>query len=82
MTDNEFVTGAEFIRAVRRLGRRRGIEVRFVTRRGKGSHGTLYFGDRKTVVKDRKKELSRGLLADMLRQLGIDPNELEGRETR
>ena len=82
MPDNESVTGAEFIRAVRRLGRRRGIGVRFVTRRGKGSHGTLYFGDRKTVVKDRKKELSRGLLADMLRQLGIDPKELEGRETR
>jgi mRNA interferase HicA len=71
------MTGAEFIRAVRRLGRRHDIEVRFVTRRGKGSHGTLYFGDRKTVVKDRKKELSRGLLADMLRQLRIDPKDLD-----
>jgi hypothetical protein len=38
----------------------------------------LYFGNRKTVVKDRKKELSRGLLADMLRQLGLDPRELDG----
>jgi mRNA interferase HicA len=57
------------------LGRRRGIEVRFVTRRGKGSHGTLYFGDRKTIVKDRK-ELSRGLLLDMLRQLGLEPRDL------
>jgi mRNA interferase HicA len=71
------MTGAEFIRAVRRLGRRHGMEVRFVTRRGKGSHGTLYFGDRKAVVKDRKKELSRGLLADMLRQLGLDPADLD-----
>jgi mRNA interferase HicA len=71
------MTGAEFIRAVRRLGRRHGMEVRFVTRRGKGSHGTLYFGDRKAVVKDRKKELSRGLLADMLRQLGLDPGDLD-----
>jgi mRNA interferase HicA len=53
------MTGAEFIRAIRKLGRRRGVEVRFVTRRGKGSHGTLYWGDRKTIVKDRKKELSR-----------------------
>jgi mRNA interferase HicA len=71
------MTGAEFIRAMRRLGRRQGVEVRFVTRRGKGSHGTLYFGERKTIVKDRKKELSRGLLTDMLRQLGLDPGELD-----
>jgi mRNA interferase HicA len=71
------MTGAEFIRALRRLGRRSNVEVRFVTRRGKGSHGTLYFGGRKTIVKDRKKELSRGLLADMLRQLGLDPNDLD-----
>lgn len=71
------MTGAEFIRAVRRLGRRHGLEVRFVTRRGKGSHGTLYFGEHKTIVKDRKKELSHGLLADMLRQLGLDPRDLD-----
>ena len=71
------MTGAELIRALRKLGRRRGVEVRFVNRRGKGSHGTLYWGDRKTIVKDRKKELSRGLLVDMLRQLGLDPRDLD-----
>jgi mRNA interferase HicA len=71
------MTGAEFIRALRRLGRRQDVEVRFVTRRGKGSHGTLYFGERKTIVKDRKKELSRGLVADRLRQLGLDPGDLD-----
>jgi hypothetical protein len=37
----------------------------------------LYFGDRKTIVKDRKKELSRGLLGDMLGQLGLDLRDLE-----
>jgi len=71
------MTGAEFIRTLRKLGRQRGIEVRFVTWRGKGSHGTLYWGDRKTIVKDRRKELSRGLLADMLRQLGLDPRDFD-----
>jgi mRNA interferase HicA len=71
------MTGAEFIGAMRRLGRRHGVEVRFVSRRGKGSHGTLYFGERKTIVKDRKKELSRGLLTDMLRQLGLDPRDFD-----
>ena len=71
------MTGAEFLRAMRRLGRQRGVEVRFVTRHGEGSHGTLYFGERKTIVKDRKKELSRALLADMLRQLGLEPRDLD-----
>ena len=71
------MTGAEFVRAVRKLGRRRGVDVRLITRRGKGSHGTLYYGDHKTIVKDRNKELSRGLLADMLRQLRIDPRDLD-----
>lgn len=72
------MTGTEFIRAVRNLGRR---EVRLVARRGDGRHGTLYYGARKTIVKDRKKKLSRGLLADMLRQLGLEARDLDGRET-
>ena len=38
---------------------------------GPGSHGTLYAGDRKTTVKDRKKEIGKGLLAKMLDDLGI-----------
>lgn len=71
------MTGAEFVRAIRSIGRRRGVPVRFATRRGKGSHGTLYYGDRKTIVKDRKKELSRALLHDMLRQLGLGQQDLE-----
>ena len=31
----------------------------------------LHYGDRKTIVKDRRKELGPGLLAAMLRQLGL-----------
>jgi mRNA interferase HicA len=70
------MNGAEFIRRVRRVGRARGIPVEFDERRGKGSHGTLYFGDRATVVKDRKKELGAGLLNDMLKQLGLTKADL------
>ncbi len=44
------MTGAEFVRRVRKLARKRGLPVRFVASRGKGSHGTLYFGDRLTRV--------------------------------
>ncbi len=47
------------------------MSVVFRPERGKGSHGTLYYGDRYTVLKDRRKELSPGLLAAMLTQLGL-----------
>ena len=70
------VNGREFITRVRRLARRNGIAVRFDRTRGKGSHGTLYFGDRFTVVKDRRKPLKTGTLRGMCKQLGIDPNDL------
>ncbi len=71
------MTGAEFIRRVRRLGRGRGVAVRFTARRGKGSHGTIFFGTWSTVVKDRKKELSRDLLAAMLKQLRLSKKDLK-----
>ena len=61
------MTGDEFVRRVRRLGRESGIPVRFEARTGKGSHGRLYFGERFAPVKDLRKELSVGLLRAMLR---------------
>ena len=78
MTEILTVTGAEFIRKVKKLGRRRGVPVDFVEERGKGSHGTLYFGDRHTVVKHRAAELKPGLLHAMLKQLGLTLDDLRG----
>jgi mRNA interferase HicA len=69
--------GAEFIRKIRRLGKTRGVPVAFEKRHGKGSHGTLYYGTRKTTVKDRKKEIGPGLLGAMLEQLGLTRADLE-----
>jgi mRNA interferase HicA len=43
------VNGHEFERKIRRIGRSRGVHVRFEAGRGKGSHGRLYFGDRFTT---------------------------------
>jgi hypothetical protein len=45
-------------------------------RKGAGSHSTVYLGERFTVVKDLKKELGPGLLADMCKQLGIRKEDL------
>lgn len=66
------VKGREFVNRVFELGAERNVSVRIDTKRGKGSHATLYYGSRKTVVKDRRKELAPGLLSAMIRQLGLD----------
>jgi len=44
--------------------------------RGKGSHVTLYFGDKLTIVRNPKDELKTGTYHAMLKQLGVDPEEL------
>ena len=56
--------------------------VRLVTSEGSGSHRTLYVGKRKTTVKDRKKEIGKGLLAKMLGDLGIASDDLKAAERR
>ena len=70
------MTGNEFVRRIRRLGRERGVAVRFEPRPGKGSHGRLYFGDRFTTLKDRRKEIGQGLLSAMVRQLGLSREDV------
>ena len=70
------MTGGDVIRRVEKLGRQRGIHVRFESRKGKGSHGRIYYGDRFTTVKDRRQEIGKGLLASMLAQLGLSFKDL------
>ena len=76
MTDNGVVRAGDFVRKVKQLGRTRGLEVRFVAKRGKGSHGTLYYGTARTIVQDLKRELPPGTLHAMLKQLGLNMDEL------
>lgn len=68
--------GSEFIRRIRRLGRRRGIPVALQSERGKGSHQLLYYGTHRTVVRNPKDELKTGTLHAMLEQLGLDRQDL------
>ncbi len=69
------MNGAEFLKRLRRYGKGRDLVPEFVARRGKGSHGTVYMGRNRTTLKDRKKEIGKGLLAAMLDDLGIDPKD-------
>jgi antitoxin HicB len=70
------MTGSEFIRRVKKLGQRNGVPVQFTARRGKGSHGTLFFGSRFTIVRNLKDELKKGTLHAMLDQLGLSLDDL------
>ena len=70
------VKGSEFLRKVRWLAKRNRLAYRWSPERGAGSHGTVYVGGRFTVVKDLKKELGPGLLADICKQLGIRKEDL------
>ena len=65
------IKGREFVKRVSEPGAERAIPVRVEPKRGKGSHVTLYYGPRKTVVKDLRKEVVPGLLSAMIRQLGL-----------
>lgn len=71
------MTGRQFINRVHEIGRKRSVPVRVDSKRGKGSHVTLYYGTRKTIVKDRRKELAPGLLSAMIRQLGLSRSDLQ-----
>jgi predicted RNA binding protein YcfA (HicA-like mRNA interferase family) len=73
----ETMTGAEFLRKIDSLGRARGVAVRFDPRHGKGAHGTLFYGSRKTTLKGPRKDIGPGLLNAMLRQLGLSRRDLD-----
>ena len=75
LSENRSVRGRDFIQRVTELGRERNVPVRIDAKRGKGSHVTLYYGDRKTMVKDRRKEIGPGLQSAMIRQLGLDTSD-------
>ena len=72
----ETVKGSEFLRRLKALAKQQKLGYLWHPERGAGSHGTVYFGGRFTIVKDLKKELGPGLLSDMCRQLGIQKEDL------
>jgi len=74
--ENQEMKGSESLRKVKSIARRKKLAYRWSPERGVGSHGTLYLGDRFTIVKDLKKKIGPGLLADMCKQLGIRKENL------
>lgn len=68
--------GSEFLRKLKKLGKKNGIKVLLIEERGKGSHCTIEFGDRFTIIRNLKDELKTGTYNAMLKQLGISKEEL------
>ena len=69
--------GSEFLRRLKKLGKEKGIKVKLIEERGKGSHCTLEYGDHFTIIRNLKDELKTGTYNAMLKQLGISKKEFE-----
>ena len=69
----DLVNGAEFIERARRYAKKTGQDFRVNVKRGKGSHGILYIGNRLTTV--QKGELKPGTFRSMLKQLDIQKED-------
>jgi mRNA interferase HicA len=68
--------GSELLHKLKKYGRQTGMEARFVVERGKGSHGTIYLGERFAVMPNLQQELKSGTLHAILAQLGLTLDEL------
>ncbi|MEA3641715.1 MAG: type II toxin-antitoxin system HicA family toxin [Lamprobacter sp.] len=70
------MTGAEFLKRVRKLAKERDLSYSWHPEMGKGSHGVLKLADRRTVVRNLKDELKTGTLHAMLKQLDLTTADL------
>lgn len=68
--------GNEFIRRIQRYAQAHGLSSEWRADRGKGSHGLLTLGDRRTVVRNPKDELKTGTYHAMLKQLGLSEKDI------
>ena len=63
------------MRRIQVLGRERGVEVHWIARRGKGSHGLLYYGSNMTTVRNLKDEIDKRAYYRMLKQLCLNEKD-------
>ena len=69
------MNGNEFLRKIRSLAKMQGLSIT-IESRGKGSHQTITFGAKKTVIRHLPDELKTSTLKAMCDQLGIRKEEL------
>ena len=71
------MNGNELIKILKKIGREKGLTVSLDRKRGKGSHFTLYFGTKRTIMKNGTKEIGPGLLKKILENLGLKKEDIE-----
>ena len=71
------MNGNELLKKLKKIAKERKINLALAKFHGKGSHGTLYFGGKKTIMKDPKKEIGPGLLRAMLNRLGLEKKDIK-----
>ncbi|NJK28634.1 MAG: type II toxin-antitoxin system HicA family toxin [Acaryochloridaceae cyanobacterium CSU_3_4] len=76
MSESRMMTGKELLKALQKISKARQEVLRIEKKRGKGSHVTLYLGERYAIIPDLKKDLKAGTLSAILKQLGVDKGEL------
>ncbi|MCF6291027.1 MAG: type II toxin-antitoxin system HicA family toxin [Desulfobacterales bacterium] len=70
------MNGNELLKKLRKIAKERNEKLELIKHRGKGSHGTLYFGDKRVIIKDLKKEIGPGLLKAILKNLGLTKDDI------
>ncbi|MEO5369764.1 MAG: type II toxin-antitoxin system HicA family toxin [Magnetococcus sp. DMHC-1] len=70
------MNGNEFIKKIRRYGKKNALAVTLVQKRGKGSHSLLYLGTKRTTIRNLFDELKSGTLTGMLKQLGLTRDDI------
>ena len=65
----------EFLKSLKKIARRRGVELRVDTHHGKGAHVRVYYGTRHTILVTGRRDIPKGLLRAMLKQLKIAPKD-------
>ena len=69
------MSSAELLRLLRRLARRKGIAFLFEAGHGKGSHGRVTVGPKRTTL-PRADDLKPGTLHSILKDLGLTERDL------
>jgi len=68
--------GREFLKRIQKLAKEKSVTCSWHPDKGKGSHGVLKFGDKRTTVRSLKDELKSGTYYGMLKQLGLTEKDL------
>jgi len=72
------MTGSEFVNKLKKLAKKHKVKFVLDQRRGKGSHSTIFYGDKFTIIVNLKTELKIGTYNAMLKQLNISDKDLRG----